>query len=116
MTMKTIMLLLTLSLLGLSAYQDFLVTLFFVLGALWGLINLYLIQQVLRELLLVKQKHFFKILMLTLIKFPVLYGAGVLLLSIENGSAWALLLGFTLSLLLHIRKACLSKETLVHAS
>lgn len=112
----SILLLLTLSLLILAAYYDFLMALFFVLGAMWGRANLYLIEQFLREILISQPKNLLKIIVLASIKFPVLYGVGFYLLSIENGCAWAMLTGFSVNLLLHIRKVYLSEKTLVHAS
>lgn len=114
---KTTLLLFALSAIMLYLYfDDFFITLFFALGALWGLINVYLIEQVLHEALIVKQKKLLKIAVLTLVKFPLLYGVGVYLLYLENGSALGLLAGFTLSLLLYIRNACLSLKKLVPAS
>lgn len=95
MRMKTLIIISALSLLGASAYYNFFITLWFVAGALWGLINLYFIQQLLYGLLIAKPKKFFRIAMLALIKFPVLYGAGFGLLYYQSEFAWALLAGFS---------------------
>lgn len=65
------------------------------LGALWGIANLYLTKQLLETILLPTPNKNLKILIFTLIKFPLLYGAGYGLLRINSISPWDLLIGFT---------------------
>lgn len=104
MRMNTITIIFVLSLLGACAYYSFFITLYIVLGAFWGIINLYFIQQLLYGLLMEKPKKIFKITLLALIKFPVLYGVGFGLLYYQGEFAWALLAGFSGVLLLSMQK------------
>lgn len=69
-------------------------------GALWGGGNLYLLKQILQALLI--EKKGFKILLLALAKFPILYALGFALLQISQISPWDLLIGLTLSLAIFI--------------
>lgn len=104
MRKKTIYIIPGLILLGACAYASFFNTLYFIVGAFWGLANLYLIQQLLYGVLLAKQKSFLKIALQVLIKFPVLYGVGFALLYYQYDFAWAQLAGFSVVLLLCLQK------------
>lgn len=53
----------------------------FILGALWGCANLWLIKNTLSSLITDESKNYLKIFALIGIKFPVLYGLGYLLLT-----------------------------------
>jgi hypothetical protein len=69
-----------------------------ILGASWGALNLFLIKQLLETVLLPTPNKSIKFLIFTLIKFPLLYGAGYGLLSINAISPWSQVVGFSLSL------------------
>lgn len=86
-------------LLFLSAYFSFFGTVAFVSGALWALINLYFIRQLLYELLIETPRNFPKIALLVLIKFPLLYWLGFALLYYQSDYLWASIAGFSLSLI-----------------
>lgn len=101
--MKTITITLGLSLL-VALYLTFFNTLWFIAGALWGIINLYFIKQLLYALLLEQPKNFLKIALLALIKFPILYAVGFWLLFTQNEASWVLLAGFSTVLLLSTQK------------
>ncbi len=60
-------------------------------GIVWGGVNLYLIA-VIVECLLVSKRYMTAALMLAL-KFPLLYGAGYLLLTVQGWNLWFLLAG-----------------------
>lgn len=96
-----------LAFLGVSAYYSFFITLYFLAGALWSLVNLFFIQQLLVELLLVNPKNLLKISFLALVKFPVLYGLGFGLLYYRGEQSeylWGFLAGFSSVLFLSILK------------
>lgn len=96
-----------LAFLGVCSYFSFFITLYFIAGALWSLVNLFFIQQLLYEVLLVNPKNLLKIILLALVKFPLLYGMGFGLLYYqgEYGEfAWVLLAGFSAVLLLSMQK------------
>jgi len=78
--MKLMMIIVGLIILTALAYFSFFGTLWLIAMAFWGIINVYFIKQLLNELLIVHPKKPLKIALLTLIKFPVLYGAGFALL------------------------------------
>ena len=63
------------------------------LGICWGSLNLYFIRQLLMAFLLEKPRHSLKITLLVLLKFPLLYYAGYLILSLKPVSAGYLLIG-----------------------
>lgn len=68
------------------------------LGFMWGAINLYFIGQLLHSLLIESPKKFFKMGFLILLKFPMIYFSGYLLLAYTNASPLSLTLGFILAL------------------
>ena len=87
---------LILSFLALGFYFQPITTFGIGLGVLWGGANLFFIKQLLYGLLLASPKNCLKLLLMTLVKFPLLYGAGYGLLLIL--SPWDLLIGLTLTL------------------
>ncbi len=84
---------------ALSVFKVF----FFLIGALFGLANLFFIKKFLYEILIAKPKSMLKIAFLGLVKFPILYGISILFLSSQKEIPLELLLGFmfTLSLVLY---------------
>lgn len=60
-------------------------------GIAWGAINLYLIAGII-EALLVSKRYLSAILMMVL-KFPLLYGIGYMLLTVNTWNIWVLLAG-----------------------
>jgi hypothetical protein len=104
MKTKATLLLFGLFLLIIGAYYQFYITLYFLIGALWGLTNLYFIQQLLTRLLIDQSKSLLNIALLTLIKFPVLYSAGFALLYYQEEYVWAMVTGFSTVLALSMQK------------
>lgn len=102
--MKLIMILTGTITLALCSYFFPSNTLYILAGTIWGLINLYFIKQLLYELLLKTPKNLLKIALLTLIKFPILYGLGFGLLYYQKDIPWALLIGFSGVLILSTQK------------
>lgn len=100
--MKNILIFSGLILLCIFAYMHFFLALTFVVGAFWSLINLYFLKQLLEEILLKKPKNIMKIMVFTLIKFPLLYGIGFGLLYYKSEFALTLLIGFSASLILNM--------------
>lgn len=64
------------------------------LGTVWSCINFYLIEVLLRELLI--KKNIFAVSGLIFIKFPLLYWVGYECLSLTKVSPWAILSGLSL--------------------
>ena len=104
MIMKMIAIIIGLTLLAVYAYMDFFGTLSFVLGALWGLVNVYFIKELLYELLIANPKNFIKITLTMAFKFPILYGIGFLVLYYQDEFALPMLIGFTISLAMITQK------------
>lgn len=77
---------------------------YFLAGTFWGLVNLYFIRQLLFETIVAAPKNYFKIFLITVCKFPVLYGAGFGLLCLQEDFPIALLAGFCASLVLSTQK------------
>lgn len=63
------------------------------LGICWGSLNLYFIRQLLLALLIEKPVHILKVALLVLLKFPLLYYAGYLILQFKMVSPGYLLIG-----------------------
>ena len=85
-------------------------TLGITLGTVWGFLNIFFLKQVLQNLLLQTENKNRKLLMFSLIKFPLLYLLGFALLSIKSLSALDLLIGFTLALVGTLLKFTLKLE------
>jgi len=102
--MQKIVIIIALSLLAAGAYISFFGTLWFLVGALWGLVNLYFIKQLLYSLLIENPKNLPKIALFVLIKFPVLYGAGFGLLYYQSDFLWEFVAGFSVLLVLSTQR------------
>lgn len=87
-----------------NAYYNFSQTMGFLLALSWGFANFYFIKQLLYIVLVEKQKKFWKIALALLIKFPILYGAGLALLYYQSDILGSLLAGFTVALILNIQQ------------
>jgi hypothetical protein len=74
-------------------------------GAAWGCVNLFVTGQVVRALVSSERPGKLRILRLSFIKFPLLYGAGFLLLRSGVCPPGSLLSGFSLVLLVIFLKA-----------
>lgn len=85
----------------------------FMMGAFWGLVNLYFIKQLLYGFLIQRPWLPLKMALLVLIKFPVLYGVGFGFLYYQEDIPWALLAGFSISLVLGALKAFQPRNNVV---
>lgn len=113
--MKIIAIIAGLILLSACAYFSFFETLWFMAGGAWGLLNFYFIGQLLYGLLIEKPKNIFKIALLALFKFPILYGAALgLLYYYQDKISWAVLAGFSGSLVLNVLQNRLNKASHTH--
>lgn len=74
-------------------------------GLVWGCVNFYLIRQLLSTYFIRTEKKYLKFLLISLIKFPLLYFAGYQLLQIQYFSPWNLLIGFSISLIVFAQKS-----------
>jgi len=77
----------------------------FLLGAAWGIGNLYLLRALVGKVVSLGGRDTWAIVVLVLIKFPLLYGVGFLVLSRPWYPVWAPVSGFSLSLLVIVLKA-----------
>lgn len=89
-------------------------TLWFIVGALLGTANLYFIKNLLYEILVTTEKNLLKIALLTLVKFPLLYGVGFALLYYSDHVSWAFLIGFSVALALGMRQVFHSHDKRAH--
>lgn len=94
-----------------SLYYERSFTFGFLLGFGWGILNLYLIQQLIQCLLIAEKRNPLKIILFTLVKFPLLYGLGYGLLLVPYYSPWSLLAGFSISLILSVFQRFLNPST-----
>ena len=74
-------------------------------GAAWGCLNLLATSHVVRTLVAPEKPGKLRVLVLSFVKFPVLYGAGFLLLRAGVFSPESLVSGFSLVLLIIVLKA-----------
>lgn len=77
----------------------------FLLGALWGAGNLYLIKTLIERVVKLGERDWMSIAVLMAVKFPLLYFIGYLILSRDWYEVWAPVLGFSLSLAVIVLKA-----------
>ncbi len=75
------------------------------LGTVWGCLNLFFITQLVTEALSLKKPNKFKVWLILLVKFPLLYSAGYALLKIGYFRVESLLAGFTLIFAVTFMKA-----------
>lgn len=74
-------------------------------GAAWGCLNLLATGHVVRALVAAEKPGKLRIVILSLVKFPLLYGAGFLLLRVGVFPPESLVSGFSLVLLIILLKA-----------
>jgi len=74
-------------------------------GAAWGCLNLLATGHVVRALVAAEKPGKLRVLMLSFVKFPLLYGAGFLLLRVGIFPPESLVSGFSLVLLIIFLKA-----------
>jgi hypothetical protein len=77
----------------------------FLLGAAWGIGNLYLLRALIGKVVRQGGRDTWAIVGLVLIKFPLLYALGFVVLSRPWYPFWAPVLGFSLSLIVIVLKA-----------
>lgn len=77
----------------------------FLLGALWGAGNLYLLKLLIERVLKVGDRDWMPVAVLLAVKFPLLYFIGYLILSRDWYVLWAPVMGFSLSLAVIVLKA-----------
>lgn len=75
------------------------------LGAVWGCLNLLATSHAVRLLIATEKPGKLRVLLLSFVKFPLLYGLGFLLLRIGVFSPESLVSGFSLVLLIILLKA-----------
>jgi hypothetical protein len=77
----------------------------FMLGAGWGIGNLYLLKRLIELSVRLEGRDLTAVGILVLVKFPLLYGLGYLILSRSWYPFWAPVIGFSLPLVVIILKA-----------
>src|SRR3989304_5435765 len=70
----------------------------FVAGAAWNIINVYLLSQVVVNLITPHPSNKKLVAVAGILKFPVLYGIGFVILSYTNPSVYGIMAGFSLIL------------------
>jgi hypothetical protein len=95
-TIKTSLILVLILFLFVSVYYNFKFALGIFVGCVWGCLNLYFLSNLIVETIKLEKVNRKKILLIVLMKFPLLYLLGYLLLKVKYFSAIALLAGFTL--------------------
>jgi hypothetical protein len=86
-------------------YFDYRYSLGIVLGCLWGVVNLYFLRSVIVCYTELSQRSKRQLLLLLLLKFPLLYLGGYLLLESSLFPVLSLLVGFTLIFAVIVLKA-----------
>lgn len=94
-------------------FTSYVNTLAFFSGMVWGLANILAIAFVLKFVLIVK--NYILLLPALLIKFPLLYWVGYLLLTIEAWNPWFVVIGFSvmLTIILGVFLAHLTKLPII---
>ena len=82
--------------LAVSVYFDWIFALGFLVGTLWGLINLYFLKMLIMEVISPSKTRTNQAVVLMLVKFPLLYAGGYFILAWGFFSAYSLLAGFSL--------------------
>ena len=77
----------------------------FALGALWSIANLYLIKVLIEKVITLDKRPAGPVALLVLVKFPLLYGLGFLILSWGWYDVLAPLIGFSLPFAVVVLKA-----------
>ncbi|HEX7401168.1 MAG TPA: ATP synthase subunit I [candidate division Zixibacteria bacterium] len=103
---KTSLVLAVLILLFVTVYYDFKFAAGILAGCVWGCLNLYFMTQLITEIFApgkeVKKR---KVVLISVVKFPLLYAAGYLLLKTSYFPPLSLICGFTLIFLVIFLKA-----------
>jgi hypothetical protein len=94
--MRTSLIVAVISFLFISVYYNFPFGLGLFLGTTWGCLNLFFITQLIIEAVSLKKPSKGKIILILLVKFPLLYFAGYILLWLKYFPAESLIIGFTL--------------------
>ncbi|OGC79731.1 MAG: hypothetical protein A2W07_07035 [candidate division Zixibacteria bacterium RBG_16_43_9] len=102
---RTSLIVSALSFLFVSVYRNFLFGLGLFLGTAWGCLNLFFITQLVVEAFSLKKPNKGKLTLILLIKFPLLYYAGYILLRLKYFPVESLLIGFTLIFAITFLKA-----------
>lgn len=79
-----------------GAYYSFPFGLGLFLGTVWGCLNLFFITQLVTEAFSLKKPNKSKLILILLVKFPLLYFIGYILLWLKYFPVESLLVGFTL--------------------
>ena len=103
---KTSLVLAVLGFLFVTVYHDFRFGAGIVAGAIWGSLNLLSLTHLITEVFSPgREIRKRRVILIALVKFPLLYAAGYLLLRIDYFPAESLLIGFTLLFLVMFLKA-----------
>jgi hypothetical protein len=86
-------------------YLNFAAGVGFLLGALWSIANLYLIKVLIEKVITLAKRPAGPVALLVLVKFPLLYGLGFLVLSWGWYDVLAPLCGFSLPFVVVVLKA-----------
>lgn len=93
---RTSLIVAVLSFLFISVYYSFPFGLGLFLGTAWGCLNLFFITQLITEAISLKKPNKGRIILILLVKFPLLYFAGYMLLWLKYFPVESLVIGFTL--------------------
>ncbi|MCK4428652.1 MAG: hypothetical protein KAW16_09230, partial [candidate division Zixibacteria bacterium] len=103
---KTSLVVAALGFLFVTVYYDFKFGAGILVGAIWGCLNLYFLTNLITEVFSPgKEVRKGKVILIVLVKFPLLYLVGYVLLVIKYFPAVSLLSGFTLIFLVMFLKA-----------
>jgi hypothetical protein len=103
---KTSLVLAVIILLFVTVYYEFKFAAGILVGCIWGCLNLYFLTQLITEIFSPgKEVKKGKVIMIAVVKFPLLYAAGYLLLKTGYFPPLGLLCGFTLIFLVIFLKA-----------
>ena len=88
-------------------YFDTAVTLGFISGAAWNIVNVYLLYRAFSMIISPAASNENKILggLAGILKFPVLYGTGYIIIGYTNVSLYGIIAGFSVILIVFILKA-----------
>jgi len=102
---RTSLIVSALAFLFVAVYRNFPFGLGLFLGTAWGCLNLFFITQLVVEAFSLKKPNKGKLTLILLVKFPLLYYAGYILLRLRYFPVESLLIGFTLIFAITFLKA-----------
>jgi biotin transporter BioY len=102
---RTSLIISALAFLFVAVYRNFSFGLGLFLGTAWGCLNLFFITQTIVEAFSLKKPDKKKLILILLVKFPLLYSAGYILLRLKYFPVESLLIGFTLIFFITFLKA-----------